>query len=132
MKASDSIRTIKGIGEKSGKLFGKLGITTVEELLAFYPREYDLFTAIQPVSSVREGETVIFPTHIPLMPASPLLLPHDWSVPPSKNTPGLAFLSGLHILPLSESLAVIGEKSEELFKKLGITTVEELLAFWII
>ncbi|MCI8562341.1 MAG: ATP-dependent DNA helicase RecG [Lachnospiraceae bacterium] len=59
MKASDSIRTIKGIGEKSGKLFGKLGITTVEELLAFYPREYDLFTAIQPVSSVREGETVI-------------------------------------------------------------------------
>ena len=53
MKASDSIRTIKGIGEKSGKLFGKLGITTVEELLAFYPREYDLFTAIQPVSSVQ-------------------------------------------------------------------------------
>ncbi|RKI42928.1 ATP-dependent DNA helicase RecG [bacterium D16-51] len=59
MKASDSIRTIKGIGEKSGELFGKLGITTVEELLAFYPREYDLFTAIQPVSSVREGETAI-------------------------------------------------------------------------
>lgn len=59
MKASDSIRKIKGIGEKSEELFKKLGITTVEELLAFYPREYDLFTAIQPVSSVREGETVI-------------------------------------------------------------------------
>lgn len=59
MKLGDSIRTIKGIGEKSEELFKKLGITTVEELLAFYPREYDLFTAIQPVSSVREGEMVI-------------------------------------------------------------------------
>lgn len=59
MKAGDSIRTIKGIGEKSEKLFAKLGIRTVEELLAFYPREYDMFTPIQPVSSVREGETVI-------------------------------------------------------------------------
>lgn len=59
MKASDSIRTIKGIGEKSEKLFGRLGITTVKELLAFYPREYDMYTKIQPVSSVREGETVI-------------------------------------------------------------------------
>lgn len=59
MKATDSIRTIKGIGEKSEKLFGKLGIATVEELLAFYPREYDMYTQIQPISSVREGETVI-------------------------------------------------------------------------
>lgn len=59
MKAKDSIRNIKGIGEKSEKLFNKLGITTVEELLAFYPREYDIFTRIQPVSTVQEGDTVI-------------------------------------------------------------------------
>lgn len=59
MKPIDSIRTIKGIGEKSEKLFGKLGITTVEELLAFYPREYDIFTKIQPISTVKEGSTVI-------------------------------------------------------------------------
>lgn len=59
MKAKDSIRGIKGVGEKSEKLFSKLGITTVEELLTFYPREYDIFTKIQPVSSVCEGNTVI-------------------------------------------------------------------------
>lgn len=59
MKPIDSIRTIKGIGEKSEKLFCKLGITTVGELLAFYPREYDILTAIQPISSVQEGSTVI-------------------------------------------------------------------------
>ena len=40
MQLSDSIREIKGIGEKSEKLFAKLGISTVEELLFFYPREY--------------------------------------------------------------------------------------------
>ncbi|MCD7825369.1 MAG: ATP-dependent DNA helicase RecG [Clostridiaceae bacterium] len=59
MKAKDSIRQIKGIGEKSEKLFARLGITTAEELLAFYPRQYDIFTPVQPVASVREGDTVI-------------------------------------------------------------------------
>lgn len=59
MNRKDSIREIKGIGEKSEKLFAKLGITTVEELLLFYPREYDIFTKIQPIASVKEGNTVI-------------------------------------------------------------------------
>lgn len=59
MNRKDSVRKIKGIGEKSEKLFAKLGITTVEELLLFYPREYDIFTRIQPIASVKEGNTVI-------------------------------------------------------------------------
>lgn len=59
MKPIDSIRTIKGIGEKSEKLFAKLGITSVQELLSFYPREYDIYTKIQPIASVQEGTTVI-------------------------------------------------------------------------
>ena len=59
MQGTDSIRTIKGIGEKSEKLFLKLGISSVEELLHFYPRTYDIFTGIVPAASVREGETVI-------------------------------------------------------------------------
>ena len=59
MKENDSLRKIKGIGEKSEKLFAKLGITSVGELLRFYPREYEIFTPIQPVSSLREGDTVI-------------------------------------------------------------------------
>lgn len=65
MKAKDSIRCIKGIGEKSEKLFGKLGITTAEELLAFYPREYDIFTKIQPIASVKEGDMVILEGSFP-------------------------------------------------------------------
>lgn len=59
MKLNDSIRNIKGIGQKSEKLFNKLGINTVEELLCFYPREYDIFGEIEPVSSASEGKTLI-------------------------------------------------------------------------
>ena len=59
MELNDSIRNIKGIGQKSEKLFNKLGIYTVKELLCFYPREYDIFGSIEPVSSVQEGRTVI-------------------------------------------------------------------------
>lgn len=59
MELNDSIRNIKGIGGKSEKLFNKLGIYTVEELLCFYPREYDIFGKIEPVSSLTEGRMVI-------------------------------------------------------------------------
>lgn len=59
MELINSIRNIKGIGGKSEKLFNKLGIYTVKELLCFYPREYDIFGSIEPVSSVQEGRTVI-------------------------------------------------------------------------
>lgn len=59
MELNESIRTIKGIGEKSEKLFNKLGITSVEELLSFYPRDYEIFTRIQPIASAAEGEKVI-------------------------------------------------------------------------
>ena len=41
MREQDSIRTIKGIGEKTEKLLGKLGIFTVGDFLRYYPRDYD-------------------------------------------------------------------------------------------
>lgn len=37
------ITEIKGIGEKTQKLFQKLGISSVEDLLLYYPRSYDVF-----------------------------------------------------------------------------------------
>lgn len=59
MELNDSIRNIKGIGQKSEKLFNKLGINTVEELLCFYPREYDIFGEIEHTSSASEGKNLI-------------------------------------------------------------------------
>lgn len=56
MKERDSIRSIKGIGEKTQALFGKLGIETVGDLLRYYPRDYDEYKAPISVSEVKEGE----------------------------------------------------------------------------
>lgn len=38
------ITALKGIGEKTAKLFEKLHITTTEELLQYYPRDYEYFS----------------------------------------------------------------------------------------
>lgn len=59
MKLRDSIREIKGVGEKSEKLFAKLGILTVEELLHFYPREFEIVEKIRPIDQVQEGQVVV-------------------------------------------------------------------------
>lgn len=39
------ILEVKGIGEKTEKLFQRLGVYTTEELLEFYPRNYDMYNA---------------------------------------------------------------------------------------
>lgn len=43
MKYSDDIITLKGIGEKTAKLFYKLGVNTIEDLLNHFPRDYESF-----------------------------------------------------------------------------------------
>ena len=40
---STSLRTLKGVGEKTEKLFSKIGVTDVESLLSYYPRNYDAY-----------------------------------------------------------------------------------------
>lgn len=39
----ESIDSLKGIGDKTGKLFQKVGVFTVEDLLEYYPRAYDAY-----------------------------------------------------------------------------------------
>jgi ATP-dependent DNA helicase RecG len=55
LEAGDRINVIKGIGEKTERLFFKLGIETVQDLLEHYPRGYDEYEKPVPVSSIREG-----------------------------------------------------------------------------
>lgn len=49
------IESLKGIGEKTGALFRKLGVGTVEELLHYYPRGYDAYEPPVAVGQVKEG-----------------------------------------------------------------------------
>lgn len=56
MREQDSIRSIKGIGEKTEKLFQKLGITTVGDFLRYYPRDYDEYQEPVSVCKVQAGK----------------------------------------------------------------------------
>ena len=45
MSNPPSIRTLKGIGDKTGKLFEKLGVYTTQDLLGYYPKAYHVYEA---------------------------------------------------------------------------------------
>ncbi|MFV0528930.1 MAG: ATP-dependent DNA helicase RecG [Lachnospiraceae bacterium] len=50
-----SLRDIKGIGTKTELLLGKLQITTLEELLLYFPRTYDVYKAPVALKEAQEG-----------------------------------------------------------------------------
>lgn len=58
MNEHSPIREIKGIGEKTEKLFQKMGVYTAGDLLRYYPRTYDIYEAPVPVSELEEGSVV--------------------------------------------------------------------------
>lgn len=49
------LRSLKGVGEKTEKLFQKIGVSTTEELLRYYPRNYEAYEAPVPVEELKEG-----------------------------------------------------------------------------
>lgn len=52
-----SIETLKGVGEKNLKLFQHLGISTIGDMLKFYPRFYSDRT-VKPISQISGGQCV--------------------------------------------------------------------------
>lgn len=56
MQLSDSVDSVKGIGEKTRALFEKLNVCTVGQLLTYYPRDYECFLAPMPITSLQEGK----------------------------------------------------------------------------
>ena len=58
MIEQSKIHEIKGVGEKTEKLFAKLGIYTVGDLLRYYPRNYDVYEEAVPIAEVEDGRTV--------------------------------------------------------------------------
>ena len=50
--------SLKGIGEKTEKLFQKMGINTVGDLIRYYPRGFDIYEDPVPISEIEEGKTV--------------------------------------------------------------------------
>ena len=58
MKFSDDIKYIKGIGESRATVFRSVGVSNVGELLRFYPRAYEDWSKIVPISQCILGENV--------------------------------------------------------------------------
>lgn len=58
MKFSDDIKYIKGVGEARALAFRSIGVSTVGELLRFYPRAYEDWSKILPISQCIIGESV--------------------------------------------------------------------------
>ena len=52
------VTTITGVGDSIAEKLGKLGITTIKDLLNYYPRRYDDFSNLQPINRLEYGKEV--------------------------------------------------------------------------
>ncbi len=52
----ENVASLKGVGDKSRALFEKCGVVTVEDLLLYFPRDYDICREIKKVSDLMPGE----------------------------------------------------------------------------
>ncbi len=55
---SAPLTVLKGIGEATASTFKSLGIETLGDLLYYFPRRYDDYSALKPIHRVQYGETL--------------------------------------------------------------------------
>ena len=55
---AQSVLSIKGVGPKIGEKLQRLGVTTILDLLYLFPRRYDDYTLMKPISKLQYGEQV--------------------------------------------------------------------------
>ena len=49
------VNRIKGVGEKTAALFGRINVFTVEDLIGHYPRDYETYDAPVSIREVSAG-----------------------------------------------------------------------------
>jgi ATP-dependent DNA helicase RecG len=59
MEINDPITIIKGIGPELAKKYNQLGINTVRDLLWYYPRKYNDYSTVLPISRLKPGKVTI-------------------------------------------------------------------------
>lgn len=52
------LKYVKGVGENRAKLFSKLGLFTVGDLLHYFPRDYEDRSVFKPISEAADGESI--------------------------------------------------------------------------
>jgi ATP-dependent DNA helicase RecG len=53
----DEVKYLKGVGEARSRLFGKLGVVTVSDLLRYFPRDYEDRTVFKTITELADGES---------------------------------------------------------------------------
>ena len=61
MRESERISVLKGVGEKTEQLFIKAGVHTIGDLLAYYPRTYDIYEDPISIGEIQEGRQSLSP-----------------------------------------------------------------------
>ena len=51
----DPVTVMTGVSDKTEARLARLGITTIRDLLLFFPRRYEDFSTITPIAFVRPG-----------------------------------------------------------------------------
>lgn len=59
MVFEDSILALKGVGEAAAKLYARLGIRTLEQLIDYYPRTYDDYSVLSPMRDMKPGHVTV-------------------------------------------------------------------------
>lgn len=67
-KLRDGVRYCKGIGEQRAKALHKLGVDTVEDLLRWFPRDYQDRSRVQYLESAVDGETACVQARVVSVP----------------------------------------------------------------
>jgi len=51
----DPVAVLTGVSDKTEAKLARLGITSIRDLLLFFPRRYEDFSSITPIAFVRPG-----------------------------------------------------------------------------
>ena len=56
MEEQAKLTELKGVGKKTAELFARVGVETLEDLVHYYPRSYEVYEAPVPVAGLEEGK----------------------------------------------------------------------------
>ena len=71
MNWDSDIKEIKGVGDKTAKLFQKLEVNNVKDLLYYFPKNYEKFEEPQGISDIKAGTTAAIKGKIPFQNMEP-------------------------------------------------------------
>ena len=68
MALSDPVTTLKGVGPAKAAALGKLGIETLEDLIGFFPRQYEDRTRLCCIGELEVGNPMCFEATVTAAP----------------------------------------------------------------